>query len=66
MTMNEARDGQPIFYTTADDAVRVEVLNESETFWLHQRRMAALCGVDVRTVSYQLNEAYAVSYGSAR
>jgi hypothetical protein len=35
------------------------VLYESETFWLDQRRMAELFGVDVRTVSYHLKEVYA-------
>jgi len=39
-------DGELIFYRTADAAVRVEVLYESETFWLDQRRLAELFGVD--------------------
>ena len=42
----------------ADDAVRVEVLYESETFWLDQRRLAELFGVDVRTVSEHLRNIY--------
>jgi hypothetical protein len=53
------QEGQLILYGTADDAVRVEVLYESETFWLDLRRMAELFGVDVRTVSYHLKEVYA-------
>lgn len=53
------QEGELILYRTADDAVRVEVLYESETFWLDQRRMAELFGVDVRTVSYHLKEVYA-------
>ena len=51
-------EGELILYRTADDAVRVEVLYESETFWLDQRRMAELFGVDVRTISYHLKEVY--------
>lgn len=47
-----------ILYRTSDDAVRVEVLYESETFWLDQRRMAELLGVDVRTVSEHLRNDY--------
>ncbi len=32
------QEGDLILDRTADDAVRVEVLYESETFWLDQRR----------------------------
>lgn len=59
MTDQPPQEGELILYRTADDAVRVEVLYESETFWLDQRRMAELFGVDVRTVSYHLKEVYA-------
>lgn len=50
--------GDLILYRTADEAVRVEVLYESDTFWLDQRRMARLFGVDVRTVSEHLRNVY--------
>lgn len=56
---NEPREGQLILYQTPEGAVRVEVLYESETFWLNQKRIAELFGVDLRTVSYHLNEIYA-------
>jgi hypothetical protein len=56
VTDQTPQEGELILYRTADDAVRVEVLYESETFWLDQRRMAELFGVDVRTVSYHLKE----------
>jgi len=59
MTDQTPQEGELILYRTADDAVRVEVLYETETFWLDQRRMAELFGVDVRTVSYHLQEVYA-------
>jgi hypothetical protein len=59
MTDQTPQEGELILYRTADDTVRVEVLYESETFWLDQRRMAELFGVDVRTVSYHLKEVYA-------
>ena len=59
MTGEAPQEGELILYRTANDAVRVEVLYESETFWLDQRRMAELFGVDVRTVSYHLKEVYA-------
>lgn len=58
MTHQSPKDGELILYRTTNDTVRVEVLYESETFWLDQRRMAELFGVDVRTVSYHLKEIY--------
>lgn len=58
MTDQTPQEGELILYRTANDAVRVEVLYESESFWLDQRRMAELFGVDVRTVSYHLKEVY--------
>lgn len=59
MTDQQPQEGELILYRTADDAVRVEVLYESETFWLDQRRMAELFGVEVPTISYHLKEIYA-------
>lgn len=59
MTDQPPQEGELILYRTADDAVRVEVLYETETFWLDQRRMAELFGVEVPTISYHLKEIYA-------
>lgn len=59
MTDDAPLEGELILYRTADDAVRVEVLYESETFWLDQRRIAELFGVEVPTISYHLKEIYA-------
>jgi len=47
-------EGQALIYATADGEVRVEVIYQDETFWLSQRRMAELFGVDVRTISEHL------------
>lgn len=58
MTDHAPQSGELILYRTADDAVRVEVLYETETFWLDQRRMAELFGVDIRTVSEHLRTVY--------
>lgn len=58
MTTDDTLEGELILYRTANDAVRVEVLYESETFWLDQKRMAELFGVDVRTVSEHLRNVY--------
>ena len=51
-------EGQALICATADGTVRVEVLFEDETFWLSQRRMAELFGVDVRTVNEHLKGIY--------
>ncbi|MBU3728429.1 MAG: virulence RhuM family protein [Phycisphaerales bacterium] len=52
-------EGELILYQTPEGTVRVEVLYEADTFWLNQKRIAELFGVDVRTVSYHLREVYA-------
>jgi hypothetical protein len=59
MSDETLKEGELILYRTANDAVRVEVLYESETFWLDQRRMAELFGVDARTISEHLRNIYA-------
>jgi len=51
-------EGELILYQTQEGAVRIEVLYESETFWLNQKKIAELFGVDLRTISYHLNEIY--------
>jgi hypothetical protein len=47
-----------IFYSTPDGTVRVEVLYEGETFWLSQKKIAELFGVESHTVTYHLQEIY--------
>ena len=47
-----------LMYKTNQGETRVEVLFNGQTFWLTQKRMAELYGVDVRTVSYHLGEIY--------
>lgn len=59
MTDQPPQEGELILYRTADDAVHVEVLYESESFWLDQRRIAELFGVEIPTISYHLKEIYA-------
>lgn len=60
--MSEAdkpHEGELILYQTPQGTVRVEVLYEGETFWLNQKRIAELFGVDLRTISEHLNNIYA-------
>jgi hypothetical protein len=52
-------EGELILYRTPAGTIRVEVLYETETFWLNQKQIAELFGVDFRTISYHLNEIYA-------
>ncbi len=47
-----------IFYSTPDGVVRVEVLFEDESFWLNQKKMAELFGVESNTITYHLQEIY--------
>jgi len=47
-----------IFYSSPDGDVRVEVFFQEETFWLSQKKMAELFGVDVRTVSEHLQNIF--------
>jgi len=54
-------EGNIVLYRTPEGATRIEVLYESETFWLNQKKIAELFGVDVRTISYHLKEIYATS-----
>ena len=47
-----------LMYKTNHGETRVEVLFNGQTFWLTQKRMAELYGVDVRTVSYHLGQIF--------
>ncbi len=47
-----------LLYTTPDGAVRVDVLYEDESFWLNQKKMAELFGVNLRTVNEHLKNVY--------
>lgn len=48
-----------ILYTDPQGQVRVEVYFEAETFWLSQKKMAALFGKDVRTIHEHLKNIFA-------
>ena len=47
-----------ILYTTLDGHINVQVQLEDETFWLTQKRIAELFGVEVNTVNYHLKEIF--------
>ena len=43
-----------LLYTAPEGSSHIEVFYEEETFWLSQKKMAELFGVDVRTVNDHL------------
>lgn len=47
-----------LLYKTAQGGTRIEVIFNNETFWMSQKKMAALFGVDVRTISYHIGQIY--------
>ena len=57
--VDQPNEGELILYQTQEGTVRIEVLYESETFWLNQKKIAELFGVDLRTISEHLQNIYA-------
>ncbi|MDQ3021032.1 MAG: hypothetical protein M3R36_10740 [Bacteroidota bacterium] len=53
MTNNEI-----ILYSDPKGQIKVEIYFEDESFWLTQKRMAELFGVEVHTVNYHLKEIF--------
>jgi hypothetical protein len=52
-------EGDIVLYRTPEGVTRIEVLCESETFWLNPKKIAELFGVELHTISYHLKEIYA-------
>lgn len=47
-----------LFYNSPAGNVKVEVIFSDETFWLNQKRLAELFGVDVRTINEHLQNIF--------
>ena len=47
-----------LLYKTAQGETKVEVVFNNDTFWMSQKRMSDLFGVDVRTINYHLGQIY--------
>lgn len=47
-----------LLYKTAQGETRVEVIFNSDTFWMSQKRMAELYGVEISTINYHLSQIY--------
>lgn len=54
----EAQHNDIIFYSTSTGDVKIEVIFNDETFWLSQKKMAELFGVEVNTINYHLKEIF--------
>lgn len=47
-----------IFYTSPEGNISIEAIFNDETFWLNQKRMSELFGVEVNTIKYHLKEIF--------
>jgi len=47
-----------LFYTTPTHEIKIEVHFEDETFWMTQKRMGELFGVETHTINYHLKEIF--------
>lgn len=56
--LSNVMESNILLYKTARGESRVEVIFNNETFWMSQKRMATLFGVDVRTINYHLSQIY--------
>lgn len=58
--MNEGKEqtSDIIFYNSPNGNIKIEVVFNDETFWLSQKRMAELFGVESNTITYHLKEIY--------
>jgi hypothetical protein len=51
-------ENEIILYTTPEGNVNIEVMFQNETFWLNQKKLAELFGVEVNTINYHLKEIF--------
>jgi hypothetical protein len=51
-------NNQIIFYSTRQGNIKIEVVFEGETFWLTQKAMANLFGVEIPAISKHLANIY--------
>ena len=56
--MENSLSSNILLYKTKQGEARIEVIFNNETFWMSQRRMSELYGVDVRTIGYHLSQIY--------
>lgn len=56
--IDNSQSSSILFYKTPQAETKIEVIFNCETFWMSQKKMASLFGVDVRTVNYHLSQIY--------
>ena len=56
--VNNSLSSNILLYKTPHGEARIEVIFNSETFWMSQKRMADLYNVDVSTINYHLKEIF--------
>lgn len=54
----EPKQGEIILYESQGEALRIEITYEDETFWLNQKRIAKLFGVESHTITYHFKEIF--------
>jgi hypothetical protein len=52
------QESEIIFYRSKNGKVKIEIRFEEETFWLTQKKLAELFGVEVQTINYHLKEIF--------
>lgn len=58
MSKDTPQHSDIIFYNTPTGDVKIEVIFNDETFWLTQKRMAELFGVEVPAINKHLSNIY--------
>ena len=56
--IQNSQESNILLYKTSQGETHIEVIFNGDTFWMSQKRMADLFGVDVRTVNYHLGQIY--------
>lgn len=56
--MTKPVESNLIIYSTPDGHVKVDIVYSDESFWMTQKRMAELFGVEVNTINYHLKEIF--------
>ncbi|MDR1881881.1 MAG: virulence RhuM family protein [Prevotella sp.] len=51
-------DNDIVFYSDPDGKLHVELTYDGDTFWTTQRRMGEIFNVDIRTISYHLQQIF--------
>ena len=58
MSTEQTENSEIIFYTSPEGKKKVEVVFHNENFWLTQKHLAELFGVEINTVNYHLKEIF--------